>query len=282
MKCPIFISLLLIPFFSYTQNILTGQIIDAKTKQGLAYVNIGIVGKNIGTVSAFNGDFRLKLPSNRAYRGNSSRLEDSKLKISMVGYRSISISLREFKKKLKANDKVMLFPATIELPEVIVFPKFNKTKTIGNKMAPTRFRDGFDEDVLGREGGIIVKLKKKFRPAQVLKFRVYIAYSTYDSIKFRLNFYDLKDKFPDQKLIQKDIIISSAVNEGAIEVDLEKYNIIVKDNFGVTIEWIEDFGRGNLLFCFRRFGARCVYRYTSQANWIKYPRSPAMNVTIGY
>lgn len=279
MQCLLLISILFIPAFVGTQNILSGQIIDAKTKKGLAYVNIGIVGKNIGTVSTFNGDFRLKIPSNQSYWAN---LNDSELKISMVGYKSISVRLSEFKKKLQEQDKVILIPTTIELPEVIVFPKFNKTKTLGNKIAPTRYRDGFEEDVLGREGGIIVKLKKKFRPAKVLKFSVYIAYSTYDSIKFRLNFYTLKDKFPDQKLIQKNIIISSAIKEGKVEVDLEDYNIIVKDNFGVTIEWIEDFGYGDLLFCFRRLGARCVYRYTSQADWIKYPRSPAMNVTIGY
>ena len=53
--------LLLISNFLIGQS-LTGKIIDTDTQKGLAYVNIGVVGKNIGTVSAPDGSFRLKLP----------------------------------------------------------------------------------------------------------------------------------------------------------------------------------------------------------------------------
>jgi len=266
--------LLLIPFFTYSQNIYSGQVVDAKTGQELAYVNIGVVGGNIGTVSNSEGKFSLPLPS---------LIDREKIKISMVGYEAFSLPVKEFKEQLRSNPTIKLQAAIVELTEVVVVPKFNKTKTLGNKIATTRLRDGFDEDVLGREGGIVVKLKRKFRPAHVLRFRMYIAHSTYDTIKFRLNFYSLKDKLPGSKIVQKNIIVTSTIKEGAVEVDLEDYQIVVKDDFCVTIEWIEDFGNGNLLFPFRRLGARCIYRNTSQADWVRFPfMSPAMNVTIGY
>ncbi|MEL6356808.1 MAG: hypothetical protein AAFQ37_07740, partial [Bacteroidota bacterium] len=70
------------------------------------------------------------------------------------------------------------------------------------------------------------------------------------------------------------------------EMDLEEYNMVVNDDFAVTLEWIEDFGDDRLLFSFKRFGPKCVYRYTSQADWEAYSGllapSPSVNVTIGY
>lgn len=266
--------ILLITNFSSAQKMFSGQVVDAKTGQELAYVNIGVLGGNIGTVSNSEGKFSLPLPA---------LIDKEKIKISMVGYEAFSLPVSEFKKQLQRNPTIKLQAAIVELTEVVVVPKFNKTKTLGNKIATTRLRDGFDEDVLGREGGIVVKLKRKYQPAHVLKFRMYIAHSTYDTIKFRLNFYSLKDKLPGAKIVQKNIIVTSSIKEGAVEVNLEDYQIVVEDDFCVTIEWIEDFGRGNLLFPFRRLGARCVYRNTSQADWVRFPfMSPAMNVTIGY
>ncbi|MEL6356115.1 MAG: carboxypeptidase-like regulatory domain-containing protein, partial [Bacteroidota bacterium] len=167
-----------------TQTSLTGRIVDAATGKGLAYVNIGVVGKNVGTVSAPDGRFNLRLPTN---------LNEEQLKISMLGYKSRSFRVSEFRKKISAESHLPLHPQPIELQEVVVVPKYSRTKVLGNKAVPTRRSDGFDGDVLGREGGIIVKLKKRYRPAQILKFSIYIARNDYDLIKFRVNFYSVKN-----------------------------------------------------------------------------------------
>jgi len=272
-----------LPFFLFflfsfltSQAQFSGQIVDAKTNKGLAYVNIGVVGQNIGTVSDRNGNFKLRLSSN---------VKSGDLKMSMVGYESLTFSVSEFKREIVDNSQFFMKPQAIDLEEVVVMPAFTKTKMLGNRARPTSFDDGFDQDVLGREGGIIVKLKKRMRPAQVLKFRAYIHRNTYPEIRFRLNFYSIKKGIPFKKIIQKDIIVTSQIKRGVLEVNLEDYQIKVSEDFAVTLEWIEDMGRGDLRFAFKILGPDCVTRNTSQSNWEIYTPallSPAVNVLVGY
>lgn len=269
--------LLLLPFVLSAQSRLSGKILDGGDNTPLAYVNIGVLGAGIGTVSDINGNFSLSVPS---------RFDGEQIKLSMLGYESKTFGVTEFRKLLQGKGKVALAPKPIDLQQIVVVPDFTKTKVIGNPARAMKLLDGFDGDELGREGGIIIKLKKRYQPAKVLKFQLYVARSTYDTLKFRLNFYSVKNNIPFQPLAQENVIITSGVKEGILEVDLEQYNIVVEDDFAVTLEWIEDFGSGLLRFPFRRFGPRCVFRYASQDSWSSYSGllapSPALNVTVGY
>ena len=253
---------------------IIGQIVDAETNKSLPYVNIGVIGKNVGTVSWIDGSFHLQIPTN---------LDSEELKISMVGYEAMIFKVSEIRRILRTKPKIYLKPAIIDLKEVVVMPKFRKTKVLGNTTTSTKMTDGFYGDALGREGGAIIKLKKKFRPARVLKLRASIARNDYDTIKFRINFYDLKDGLPGEKIVQKNILVSSTIKQGILEVDLEPYEITLNEDFCVTLEWIEDFGNKRLLFSMGFLGAKTVYRYTSQGSWEKYNFvGPGFNVTIGY
>jgi len=261
------------PIFLLAQT-FSGQIIDAKTNTSLAYVNIGVVGKNIGTVSSPDGTFSL---------GLSPNLDPAELKISMVGYESLSFSVSEFKKKIKDNPKISLSPTSVELDEVVVMPKFTETIILGNTTTSTNFSAGFSIDSLGKEAGVKIKLKKKYRPAQILKFRTSIASSDYDTIRFRLNFYDLKRGKPTEKIVQENIIVTSTVKSGVIEVDLEDYQILVEDDFCVTLEWIENLWGKNLNFSSRLGGAKFIYRHTSHGTWQDFRIfSLGFNVELGY
>ncbi|MFK8164870.1 MAG: hypothetical protein AB8H12_20660 [Lewinella sp.] len=84
--------------------------------------------------------------------------------------------------------------------------------------------------------------------------------------------------------------ITSKIKSGVLEVDLEPYDIVLQEDFAITLEWIEDFGESTwnngLRFAMRRFGPKCVFRYASQDNWSAYSGllapSPCMNITVGY
>jgi hypothetical protein len=105
----------------------------------------------------------------------------------------------------------------------------------------------------------------------VLAFRAYVDKKPYEEIKFRLNFYTLKKGLPYKSIPQKSIIVTSKIKSGVLEVDLEPYDIVLKEDFAITLEWIEDFGDSNwnngLRFAMRRFGPKCLFRYTSQDSW---------------
>lgn len=281
MKTQITLLLLLLPLLAAAQSTISGRVVDETTGQPLAYVNIGIVGAGVGTVSAMDGSFSFRLPQT---------LEKSKLRLSLLSYESKEFTAGNFLDDLNTQGIVSLKPQTYDLTQVVVVPKYNKTRRIGNEAVRRNLDDGFAGDKLGREGGIIVKLKDKYRPAIVTNFRVHIKRNDYDSIKFRLNFYSVRNNLPDKPLSRESIIISSAIRAGVLEVDLEQYEVIVSDDFAITLEWIEDFkgsDRWNgLRFSMRRFGPRCVFRYASQDAWESYSGllapSPCMNVTIGY
>jgi hypothetical protein len=280
MKTILTLFILLTPWLLAAQN-TTGQIIDEGTTMPLPYVNIGVVGAGRGTVSDEDGNFSLNIPGG---------LDQRTLKLSILGYESLSFTVAEFRQQLRSEKKIYLKPVGINLQEIVVVPKFNQTRRIGNKATARKLTDGFDGDALGREGGIIVKLADRYRPAVVLTFRAYVDKNPYEEIKFRLNFYTLKKGLPYKSIPQKSIIVTSKIKSGVLEVDLEPYDIVLKEDFAITLEWIEDFGDNNwnngLRFTMRRFGPKCVFRYASQDSWSAYSGllapSPCMNVTVGY
>jgi len=265
------------------QDDISGSIIDAKTGEAIAYANIGIVGQGIGTVSDDEGNFQLRL---------RERYDDQALRVSILGYASFDGKVSQFKKLVRQNKVIKLEPLSYDLQEIVVAPAFSKTKRFGNRAESKKLTDGFDGDLLGREGGIVVKLGERYRPGVITKFRAFVVSNPYKEIKFRLNFYKLRNGLPAEPLSRKSIIITSKIKNGVLEANLEDYNIVVDDDFAMTLEWIEDFElegqyrMGGLRFAMRRFGPKCVFRYASQDNWDAYSGllapSPCMNVTIGY
>jgi len=140
---------------------------------------------------------------------------------------------------------------------------------------------GFSSNKLGNEVGIIIKIKKS--PTYIDKFHVSIANNKYDSLKFRLNFYSIKNKMPHKSILKENIFVESQTKEGVLTMDLSEYNIVVEDDFMVSLEWIEDLGEGGLNFSMAFFGSPVIYRDTSQANWKKMkPFSIGFSVTAKY
>ncbi len=243
----------------FAQAHITSQIIDAKTGTPLAYTNIGIVGKNIGTVSDLKGKFEIDLP-NEFYQNN--------LKISMVGYETYEQRVIDFINFLKTNKTIALNPVVHELKQAtIISTEFKKEKVVGNKTTSKRMTGGFASNDLGSELGIVMKLKK--RPTYIKEFQASIARSIFDTLKFRLNFYDLKKGLPHNKIVDQDIIIVTDIKEGMLVVDLSKYNIIVEDDIFVSLEWIEDLGKDGLYFSVGLFNSPIIVRHTSQGYWKK-------------
>lgn len=271
----IFLTLSFSIFFTlitFGQNSFKGNLKDNTTKEPLAYVNIGVIGKNIGTVSDMNGNFEIKLPE-----ANNS----DTLKMSMIGYESLIFTVSDFKKKIANNPNLLLIPKTMELKEVVISARELKEKVLGNKTESKTMTGGFTSNELGNEVGIVIKIKRS--PTYIKQFCASIASNKYDSLKFRLNFYDLKDGMPDQRINNQNIIVTSNIREGKLIVDLSKYDIIMDDDFFVSLEWIENLGENGLYFSVGLLGSPIISRHTSQGNWEKIGAvSLGFNVTAKY
>ncbi|WP_176420227.1 carboxypeptidase-like regulatory domain-containing protein [Lutibacter flavus] len=109
------ISLLLINFLGYTQEIkMSGLIIDANTQKPIEFVNIGIVNKNLGTVSDLQGEFDFNVPK--------ASINDS-ITISHINYYAVKIPIHKVK-----NHIITLKPRTNELSEIMLTNKKKKRK----------------------------------------------------------------------------------------------------------------------------------------------------------
>ena len=254
-------------------QIIEGTIHDAASGEPLAYVNIGVVGKDVGTVSDAQGRFQLTI---------EEQYNQDELKISMVGYQPRSFAVADFTEQLKQDPKVTLTEAIVTLEEVLIEDKRYrgrklKERIIGNTKAVTTNRTYFAFNALGNEMGIYIDVKRN--PTFVQEFNLYITENKYDTFKFRLNFYSVKNGLPDKNLLDKNIIASFAKKEGKLSVDLRQYNIMLEDDVIVTMKWIEELGEHGLAFATGgNWNRRAIVRHTSQGDWKE--GGPPIGITL--
>ena len=259
--------------FGICQVDLVGQVIDAATEEPLPYVNIGLVNQNIGTVTDEAGYFVLEVPGNG--------YADATLRFSMIGFEPQDFTLQEYR-----DQKILTIPLqekATALEEVVLTTKRNKyqTKILGNKTTSQLIYAAFTTNKLGNEMGFLVRGRKN--PMILKKFNVSLVENDYGPIRFRLNFYDLKDGLPNETLLNENIIVETDIQSGIVSKDLTPYEIVIDQDFFVAIEWIEDLGPGKLFFSGGFFGSPLIAREVSQGTWSKVgTASVGMNVEVRY
>lgn len=259
--------------FGICQVDLVGQVIDAATDEPLPYVNIGLVNQNIGTVTDEAGYFELEVPGNG--------YADATLRFSMIGFEPQDFRLQDYR-----DQKIFTVPLkekATALEEVVLTTKRNKyqTKILGNKTTSQLIYAAFTTNKLGNEMGFLVRGRKN--PMILKKFNVSLVENDYGPIRFRLNFYDLKDGLPNETLLNENIIVETDIQSGIVSKDLTPYEIVIDQDFFVAIEWIEDLGPGKLFFSGGFFGSPLIAREVSQGTWSKVgSASVGMNVEVRY
>ena len=273
-KYVLFLLVLILNYVSgFGQTELIGQVIDALTEEPIPYVNIGLVDENIGTVSDEQGYFQLEI--------DPLQYSQSNLRFSMIGFESKTYVLQEYLKK-----ELLIIPLTeesTELEEVVVSTKRTQfeTKILGNKTTTKFIYAAFTTNKLGNEMGFVVRQRK--RPMILKKFNISLVENDYGLIRFRLNFYSVENGLPTSTLLKENIIIETDATSGIVSKDLAPYEIVIDEDFFVSIEWIEDLGPGKLYFSGGFFGSPLIAREVSQGTWSKVGSgSVGMNVEVRY
>jgi len=253
-------------FFSSFSQIYSGQLINRESGQPIVFANIGIIGKNIGTVSDAAGWFKIEL---------NSRFNKDTLCISCIGYENTTYLISDFKDNIRNVDqiKIELLPKYYLLEEVIIQSVDTKTYTLGNFCeSDSPYGNAFYSDKLGTEMGVIINLPGKNNMALLKNFRFYIGEFSFDRFPVRLNIYNLKNNQPYENILAEPIFID-ITSAGEYIIDLEKYNIIVNGDFFISLEYykIADQTEGELTFCavYNRKANKGngYYRLTSQGDW---------------
>lgn len=246
-------------------QVITGTLINADGKQPIEFANIGIVGKDVGTVTNLNGRFHFFV---------DSKYDNDTILFSIIGYNPLLIKIADLRKNI--NNEVLLKEKTYEMAEVVVKPKIFKQKTLGVTTKFKKIVAGFKDNLLGYECGILMKVKKT---AFIKKVNINISGCSYDTIFYRLNIYKVRGKMDFENILKEPIYIKmpkESVKDG-FQIDLQSKNIVVEGDFLITLEHVKDLGKGYLHFC-AGLTDKTYYRKTSQGNWKTIPVGISISV----
>ncbi len=236
-----------------------GKVLSDKTNLGIGYVNVGIIGRNIGTVSDDSGNFKINLDN--IYNKDSIRF-------SMIGYKSKTFLISQFKEN--SIKDVYLTPISYYLQEVKVIYHRPRIIRIGTPVTSNDLRSGFAYNDLGSELGIRANIKKQVR---LKDLNLNVAICTYDSVTYRLNIYQSVNQTEFKNILTQPIYISFSKDKinKVITFDLWKYEIIVEGDVLITVELYKDLGEGRLLFQTTFFTGFTYHKKTSEGNWTQSP-----------
>ena len=244
-----------------------GQILDAKTEQPLPYVNIGIIGKGVGTVSDEEGFFYLEI--------DRSRYEvTAEIQISSLGYETLDIPISQISTAGQESPKILLRPSEIQLQEVVVLSDalVPITEYLGYRNYGERSFGYWNDNIaLGGELATRIRARRGKRQLNSLEFEVWENPS--DSVLIRVNIYDT-DGFlgrPNTNLntSQKNIITTLSADREIITIDLNPYEIYVEDDFIVSLELLQVYGDKKLSVVLAASSSTgsSFRRYASQSDW---------------
>jgi hypothetical protein len=138
-KYSLFVFFLFLAVIGQSQSVHRGRIIDSKTNEPLAFVNISVPELGVGTTSDVNGSFAIRLPK-----------EAEKVRLTYVGYETKMVLTRNLKGDIKLKRKAS------QLKEVEIFPGKNPADSlmelvIDNKDKHDPFKiDQFAFDIYNR------------------------------------------------------------------------------------------------------------------------------------
>ncbi len=251
----------LLPFVNIAQKI-TGKVLDKSSNTPIAYANIGIVGKSIGTVSDEKGLFSLNLENSSA---------NDTLMISVIGYESQILTVAATKQRCTKDCIFLLSKISYELKEVEIASRKLTRRVVGVPNPNENISIGYQGQQLGQELGIFIKNKK---PAFLQEVSIYVGKCEGDSVTFRLNVYNEKKGMPKDNILKAPIYLNYACKDvsPAFKVDISKENIYLVSHFFITLENIkENKVIESFLFSGKLFNGGSYFRDTSQSSWEKFP-----------
>jgi hypothetical protein len=210
---------------------VTGYIYDSANTTYLQYANIGILGKNQGTVSDANGRFRLRL---------TNVSPQDTVAISYVGYQTLFVTVTQLV-EISSVGPVILEPADIQMETIVVTSsQRRKTQTFGSRgVNPIAFGIVQSADLSDiAECGQRMNFPEHGARAQ--SFNLYLREVHTDTVTFRLNFYKYDGEPLAERAFHSELIFRRKINRGWLRLDLSEFDIWLKGDILATIEFLPE------------------------------------------
>ncbi|MEM9830212.1 MAG: carboxypeptidase-like regulatory domain-containing protein [Bacteroidota bacterium] len=223
----LFISIALFAHTTFSQTI-SGIVLDSATQEPMAYVHIGVLGKNLGVISRDDGTFQIDL---------SEASSQDRLTFSSVGYHTQHIPQSSWG---SAPLKVYLSPRTFTLREVVVEDSRLSNPVKLGRYQPTKWtsgQSGLQNFGWGGEWGI--RIFNDGQAYRVTDINFHTRFNTMDSVLFRINIYDVKDSMPNNSLLQEELLVKSYKRDKWISQDVSSRQLLIDEVIIVTFEVVQ-------------------------------------------
>lgn len=245
-------------------SVLSGYsrvVLSKSTMEPVIYASVGVINRNIGTVTDTLGHFSLRIPA---------EFVNDSIRISSVGYVAKTFAIKDIK---NIPDTIFLADDVVLLNEVIVKPQRIKHKTAGHKGA-----GGFVyievEGYKAAGQGLAIPLNVKKRVwLKELGFTIQTENRPLSKMKFRVNVYRKED---DEYILQRFKPIRFEYNKSQLENGTFTYKfpdeiMLDEGNYYVELEFLENFVEELFVMKSSPLTGRTRYRYASQSEWKTLP-----------
>lgn len=229
--------LLTLGHFSAFSFQVTGIVQDA-SGEPIAYCNVGLYGKNTGTVTGIDGEFTL---SEKHMAGVT------KIKISHIAYKSRDVKLADIKAS-SAPYAIALEEKVLDVGEFVITggDDFSRKRVLGSPdhMVSVAHIRAYSETL--NYGEIIGNRFVIDQPSILDEFRFKLHMADCQSAQFRVRVISMKKKkkVSDRDLLTEDVFVT-ADRSGWYTVDLSNYFVEVDSDVLVGIQFLSAEGCDN-------------------------------------
>jgi hypothetical protein len=213
------------------------------------------------------------------------------VRISMISYAPQTFTIEE----LSAKENIIKLTSTpVQLSEVIVRPS-GKSRDVGTKNYTRHSVCGWNGSKFGQGNEIGTKIELGNKPVQIKSLHVRVRRQAFDSSLYRLHIRTIVDNVPFEELLNTNIFLAITKESGWFDFDLTKYNIVLKGDVSVSLEWVKVTGVNKnrvdkvdnkiateyVLFNTNKKQGNMYTRWGTEAKWVMHENgSPSFYLTI--
>jgi hypothetical protein len=262
-------------------QILSGIVVNSKTKEPLEYVSIGVIDSNFGATTDESGQFNFNIGKTEKH---------AKVRFSMIGFDAQIFPVEVL---IDKDIRVELVEKPLEISELTVTP-LTERKVGADGFSRLSGWSGWGGYVTRRgfEMGLIVDLGET--PKLIKDINIYIHRQAFDTTVLRLHIRSIEDKEVSEELLQENILINVTNESGWAKADLSPYHLFLCGEVGVTVEWIKSRGinkdrtikiddrKQESYVLFKNEKKQVgLYRWGTEAKWIiNNEKSPSLYLTV--
>lgn len=245
-------------------SILSGYsrtVLSESTREPIIYASVGVINRNLGTVTDTLGNFSLSIPV---------EFVNDSIKISSIGYVAKIFAVKNIK---NIPDTIFLADDAIILNEVIVKPQRIKHKTAGRK-GDGGFVYIEVEGYKAAGQGLATPLNVKKRAwLKELGFTIQTDNRPLSKMKFRVNIYRKED---GEYILQNFKPIYFDYDKAQLKDRSFTYTfpdeiMLDEGNYYVELEFLENFSNELFVMKSKPLTGKTRFRYASQSAWETLP-----------